>query len=180
MNKHIASPAALALAIGASLALATPAAAQPTSPPSFGAGELVEAEDFVVESNPGSDLEVRVMGTPDGGEKVGFLRNGSWIGFPGFDFGVEGGQSVTMSYSRGIAGSGSVFVSVDAPDGPLLATFGLPSTGGWNEFETISFDSLLETELGGSVTGERDLFIQFVNPSGGYVADIDSFTIAAG
>ncbi len=168
--------AAFTLAAGAG---AIPVSAQEAEPAPNQVGQLIQAEDFANESNPDSVEEVTILDSNDGGQKVGYLTNGSWIEFPDFDFGEDGGESVTLRYSRATAGSGCVLITVAAPDGPLLATFGLPSTGGWNNFDTISFASVLESELFGSVDGVRDLYIQFVDTQNPYVAEIDSFIINA-
>jgi len=121
----------------------------------------LEAED--------NDGQFGVIVSPN---NIGGLDNNNWVRFENIDFGNGGVTDFTIRAARGSVDSGKfVDLRTDSPEGEVIASIEIPSTGGWGNYQNFS------TALTG-VTGNQTLFLTFRGGSG--IANIDwvEFTAA--
>ena len=132
----------------------------PASGPVVNAFGQIEAERF--SSLFGS---VHPEGCEEGGQDLGFLASGDYARYKnvGFTNGATG-------FTARLAGfGGTLTVRADATNGPVLGTFNLPATGGWQSWVTRSFPITYTADA----TGVHDLYLMF---SAGYNLNWFDFT----
>lgn len=115
------------------------------------ARSAVQAESFAVK-----DPRVVLVA---GGTAVGGTLNGSWIKLANVNFGTTSPTGFTVNVASGLAGSGTMSIyrgSIAAAN--RIAAMGVGSTGGWNTWRQVPMN------LGSSITGSHDLFIEFTTP----------------
>ncbi|MBK8978399.1 MAG: carbohydrate-binding protein [Planctomycetes bacterium] len=91
-----------------------------------------------------------------GGECVGFIEHGDRVRYDGVDFGTGVDRLVFQAASA--TSGGRIEVRIDAEDGPLIGRCDVPSTGGWQSWQT--FDAAIEPQ-----TGVHDLCLVFRAPA---------------
>ncbi len=96
-----------------------------------------------------------------GGQNVGWIGNGDWLRYNGVNFGSTPPRQINARVASGAAAgvSGTVEVRLDSPTGPLLGTFSVGNTGGWQTWKTVP-------GAVSSVTGTRDVYLRFTTGSG--------------
>jgi len=72
----------------------------------------------------------------EGGECIGFIKNGHWVQYDGVDFGEKGEQLEIRAASA--SQGGIIEVRLGAFNGELLGSCTIPNTGGWQEWETYT------------------------------------------
>ncbi|MEV0845909.1 PQQ-dependent sugar dehydrogenase [Streptomyces sp. NPDC049954] len=116
-----------------------------------------------------SGVEAAAHSTAEGGTAVGFTDDGDWIAFEPYV--LSDATSITARVASGGAG-GALEVRAGAPDGTLLGSVDVGSTGGWETYEDVQAD------LSGAPSGSTTLYLVFTGPSGqGSLFDLDSFTL---
>jgi type 1 glutamine amidotransferase len=123
-------------------------------------GARVEAESFTSQSG------IQVVADPGahGGNRVGYVEPGDWIGFAGVD--VAGATGFTARVASGGPG-GTVQVRAGSPTGPVLGSVTVPNTGGYGTWVDVS------TSL---TAGSGPLHLVFTG-SGGGLFDVDDFAL---
>jgi arabinoxylan arabinofuranohydrolase len=111
-----------------------------------------EAETIAWESG------VETEPSSEGTQNVGYLDNGDYIKVKGVDFG-SGAASFDARVASASAG-GTIELRLDSLTGPTVSTCGVPGTGGWQTWTTIS------CTVGGA-TGTHDLYLRFTGSGGG-------------
>ena len=111
-----------------------------------GSSSGVDAASYSVQS--GIDLE----NCQEGGQDVAYIEDGDYIGFKDVDFG-SGPDAIDLRLGAPDSGS-SVEIRLDAPDGRLIGTCNVESTGGWQTWATQR--AALE-----KTTGKHDLYLVF-------------------
>jgi len=145
------------LSLAAAIALAFPI---PALAATFG------ATSFNAESHPTDNNRIRDMGS-----KIGYIRDKTWVRYDATDLG-NGLNRIEVTAASDGAG-GTLEIRVDAPDGPIIGSVDIPSTGGWNSFDTFNI-----TDPISSVGGIRDLYLVFTNPSASlYLFDVGRITL---
>ncbi|MCQ2460219.1 MAG: carbohydrate-binding protein, partial [Ruminococcus sp.] len=91
-------------------------------------GEKIEAESCTAQS--GIDTE----NCSEGGKDVAYIENGDYIGFKNVDFG-DGAKNIQFRVGSN-GGDNSIEVHLGSPDGKLIGTMNVNSTGGWQTWET--------------------------------------------
>jgi beta-glucosidase len=136
-------------------------------PPTRDAYAMIQAESF------GSHQGIQLEATSDtgGGQNVGWIAPGDWIAYPGVNFGASTALRVTTRRASGATATGTVQYRLDSTTGPIIASVPISNTGGWQSWGTVT------TNLSGSATGVRTLFITFVG-SGGDFANLNWFQFA--
>lgn len=145
-------------------------------PPDEGGGSgatdpyaTIQAEDYDGQSG------TRTVSTTSarGGEYVGYVADGDYLVFDNVDFGSTPPTQVRARVASGAAGgvSGLVQFRVDGVNGPLLGSFALDSTGGWESWHTVPANV-------GGVTGVHDLYVVFVSGQPADFVNLDQFTFA--
>lgn len=91
-------------------------------------GDVIEAEAYTVQSG------IQTENCSEGGSDVAYIENGDYIGFKGVDFGKD---TDSLSFRIGANGGGnSIEVHLGSPDGKLIGTVEVKSTGGWQTWAT--------------------------------------------
>ncbi|HEX8866474.1 MAG TPA: carbohydrate-binding protein, partial [Lentzea sp.] len=109
----------------------------------------------------GSGIETEV--SSEGGMNVAFINNGDYLKVKNVAFG-NGATTFTARVSSPVSGS-AVEVRTDSPTGPLAGRCTVPSTGGWQNWTTVSCTV-------NGLTGTRDLHLRF-SGGNGYLLNIN-------
>ena len=129
-----------------------------------GSGSIIEAEKYSVQS--GTDNE----NCSEGGQDVAYIENGDYIGFRNIDFG-SGVESADFRIGANNSGS-SLEVHLDSPDGKLIGTLEITSTGGWQTWNT-------QTCQISKTSGIHDVYLVFKGGEG-YLYNLNWWSIDAG
>jgi len=123
-----------------------------TSTGSRDAYATIQAESY----NAQSGTTTETTTDTGGGQDVTNLANGDWLQFNNVNFGGTSPINVQARVASGAAGgvSGLVEFHLDSVTGPLLGSFALSNTGGWQTWTTIP------ANIGGA-TGTHNLFVVF-------------------
>jgi hypothetical protein len=128
-----------------------------------GAPAAVQAESFTSQSG----VQIVADAGAQGGNRVGYIDNGDWIGFAGVN--AAGATSVTVRAASG-GGGGTVQLRTGSATGPLLGSVAVPNTGGYGNWQ--NFTAAL-------AAGSGPVYLVFTGTGGGLL-DVDSFTLATG
>ncbi len=124
-------------------------------------GDVIEAEDYSVQS--GIDTET----CSEGGLDVAYIENGDYIGFYGVNFG-RGAEAINFRIGAN-SGGGTIEVHLGSPDGTLIGSMEVGSTGGWQNWAT-------QTCRIEKTTGVHDVYFVF-RGAGGYLYNLNWFSI---
>jgi hypothetical protein len=84
---------------------------------------------------------------------VNDINHGDWIAVSGLDFGDQGAGTFTANVASGSRG-GEIELRIDSLDGQVIGTLPVSSTGGWDNWKTI-------TTVVSGVTGVHDVYMIF-------------------
>ncbi len=120
--------------------------------------DTTQAESFTSQSG------VQTQATTDtgGGQNVGWIAPGDWIAWSDLEFGTPTAVSVTTRLASG-AGSGSIQYRLDSTTGPVIATVPVTSTGGWQNWTSVT------TTLSAGATGRHTVYAAFTGGGGDFV-----------
>jgi hypothetical protein len=90
----------------------------------------VQAESYAAQSGARTEN----TGDTGGGQDVGWLADGDWLRYDN----VTPGATVTVRVASNTSAGGTVELHTGTPTGPLLASFGITKTGGWQSWVTVS------------------------------------------
>jgi N-acetyl-beta-hexosaminidase len=123
-----------------------------------------QAESF------GSQSGTQTETTTDtgGGQNVGFITPGDWLGYINVDFGTPTAASVTTRLASG-ASSGTIQYRLDSTTGPIIASVPVTSTGGWQTWTTNT------TNLTGAATSVHTVFLTFTGTAGADFVNLNWF-----
>jgi hypothetical protein len=142
-----------------------------TPPPS-----TIEATSRIAASTFNSENNVQTEPTTDvgGGRDVGWISNGSWIGFNNVDFGTGGLTQFIARVASGAAEGigGLVQAAIDSPTAAPVATFSIASTGGWQSWETVP------ANMTTAVTGIHTLYLTFASGQPQNFVNVNWFTFS--
>lgn len=120
----------------------------------------VEAETIAyskgVKSEPNADTGIYISETHDG----------DWIKVREVDFGTVGPDELRIAAASALRG-GRIEVRLDSPDGRLISTVEIPTTGGWERWKTF------KAGVGDGVTGVHDLYFLFKGRKGCRLFNLD-------
>ena len=128
-----------------------------------GATAPVQAESYTAQSG----VQIVADAGAQGGNRVGYIDNGDWIGFAGVN--VSGATSISVRAASGGSG-GTVQVRAGSSTGALLGSVAVPNTGGYGTWQAFA------TNLS---AGSGPLYLVFTGTGGGLL-DVDSFTLSTG
>ncbi|MFF7635806.1 beta-1,3-glucanase family protein [Kitasatospora sp. NPDC008050] len=141
-----------------------------------GGGSTVSAYGTVQASSYTSHNGTRTEACSDtgGGQDVGWIQAGCWLGYTGLDFGATSPRQFLARLACGAAAgiSGGVEVRLDSPTGTKIAEIDLADTGGWQSWETVP------TNLTGTATGVHDVYLTFIGSTSDFV-NVHWFTFSA-
>ncbi|MBQ1463427.1 MAG: carbohydrate-binding protein [Ruminococcus sp.] len=124
-------------------------------------GTKIEAEDFSDQS--GIDVE----NCNEGGKDVAYIENGDYIGFRNVNFG-SGAESINFRVGSNGA-NGAIEVHLGSPDGKLIGSMDVKSTGGWQNWATQKCAI-------SSTSGVNDVYFVFKGGEG-YLYNLNWFSI---
>ncbi|MFE0465300.1 beta-1,3-glucanase family protein [Kitasatospora sp. NPDC058965] len=109
-----------------------------------------------------------------GGQDVGWIHAGCWLGYAGVDFGASSPRRFLARLASGAGAgiSGGVEVRLDSPTGTKIAEIDLGSTGGWQSWQTVPIN------LAGTATGVHDVYLTFIGSTSDFV-NVHWFTFSA-
>ena len=109
----------------------------------------IEAEAF--DESYGS---CRPESCPEGGQNLGYIRDGDYLVFKDVYFNEIPNQFLVRA-SASTASTGRVTVHLDSLDGPIVADLGTTITGAWTNYQTFA----VETQNRELMTGKHDLYV---------------------
>ncbi|WP_326555975.1 family 43 glycosylhydrolase [Micromonospora sp. NBC_01813] len=115
-----------------------------------------------------SGIETEPAG--EGTLNVGWIENGDYIKVKGVAFG-SGATSFTTRVASGSSG-GNIEVRLGGPTGTQVGSCGVPGTGGWQTWTTVSCPVT-------GASGTHDLYLRFTGGSG-YLLNADWWQFSAG
>jgi hypothetical protein len=106
-----------------------------------------------------------------GGSNVGHLANGDWLRFDNVDFGTTSPRTFSARAASGIQGgaSGLVEVRLDGPRNPVVGSFAIANTGGWQAWRTVPTNIL-------NVTGRHQVYLTFTSGQPQDFVNVNWFT----
>jgi hypothetical protein len=143
------------------------------SPPPTGGGisaqSVIQAESFSAQSG----AVVEPTTDTGGGSDVGYLANGDWLRFNGVDFGTTPLRTFRARAASGVSGgrSGLVEVRLDAVTNPVVSSFAIANTGGWQAWTTIPANI-------NAVTGRHDVYLTFTSGQPDDFVNVNWFTFS--
>ncbi|MFC1415677.1 beta-1,3-glucanase family protein [Streptacidiphilus cavernicola] len=147
----------------------------PSSPPPTQGGgtsafATIQAEAYTSQSG----TQTETTGDAGGGQDVGWIANGDWLGYAGVDFGSGGATQFRARVASGAAAgvSGLVQVCLDSPTAAPVGSFAVGSTGGWQTWQTVPATI-------SRVTGTHTVYLTFASGQPADFVNINWFTFAA-
>jgi pectate lyase len=131
---------------------------------SISAYSTIEAEDY------GSQSGIQTEACDEGGEDVGYINDGDWIGFNNVDFG-SGADGFTARVASNASG-GTIEIRLDDAGGIQVGSCSVSNTGGWQTYTDVS------CSVSGA-SGEHDLYLTF-SGGDGYLFNINHFSFNEG
>ena len=119
----------------------------------------IEAESFSSQSG----VQLEATSDTGGGQNVGFINPGDSIAYAGVNFGSSTALQVITRRASGSGSTGTVQYRLDSATGPVIASFSVSNTGGWQSWGTVT------TNLSSSATGVHTVFITFTGSGGDFV-----------
>jgi len=126
-----------------------------------GGGSTISAYSTIQATAYTSNNGTQNQATSDtgGGENVGWIHNGEWLGYSNVNFGTSPGatQFIARVSSGAAAGiSGLVQVALDSPTATPVGSFAIANTGGWQTWETVPANI-------STVTGIHTVYLTFAS-----------------
>lgn len=137
---------AVAIAVAAGTLSYAPARGSPEAKAVPG---IIRAESFASRS----DVRFETTSDSGGGRHVTWLANGDWMRYDGVDLGQAGRLTTTIRVAAPTNARGTVELHADTQAGPLLASFTIKSTGGWQRWVSLT------DRRDVAVAGVRTIFI---------------------
>ncbi|MET7394809.1 ThuA domain-containing protein [Dactylosporangium sp. NPDC005572] len=129
-----------------------------STPPPTG---RIEAESFTSQSG----VQIVGDGAAHGGNRVGYIDNGDWVGYSSVN--VSGKTGFTARVASGGSG-GTIQVRSGSQTGPVLGTLTVVNTGGYGNFVDVTIPIS---------AGSGALFLVFNGTGGGGLFDVDDFAL---
>jgi len=121
----------------------------------------VAGSSFADESHAGNDSIIKKAD-----HRIENIRAGSWVKYPGFDFGESTGCNYAWVEAASARSGGTVEMRLESPTGPVIGTWSIAPTGSETTYKPFGL------KLPSPVKGVKDLYLVF--PGG---AD-DSFSLS--
>ena len=166
------APTLFTITVGGSQGSTTP---PPTSPPPVTGGTsaftTIQAESYSSQSG----TQTETTGDAGGGQDVGYLANGDWLGYNAVDFGAAGATQFQARVASGAAAGvgGLVQVRLDSPTAAPVGSFSVASTGGWQTWRTVPADIT-------RTTGTHAVYLTFSSGQPADYVNLNWFTFTAG
>ncbi len=132
----------------------------------FSVNTSVNASDFDDEIAPGDNNLVRAMS----GGRVGYIKNGSWVRYAGFDCGA--GATNFMIETAAAGAGGTIEVRLGATNGTLIGSVTVTNTGSNTNFQWCA------ATLSPQPSNTNHLFLMFLGNGSGFLFDIRNFLLS--
>ncbi|MDH6117659.1 beta-1,3-glucanase family protein [Kitasatospora sp. GAS204B] len=161
-----ATPTLLTITVGA-------AQGSSGNPPPGGTSAFSTIKAAAHSSNSGTQTEPCT--DVGGGQDVGWISNGAWLGYSGIDFGATGATQFQARVASGAAAgvSGLVEVRLDSVTAPPVASFAIGNTGGWQSWTTVPANLA-------ATTGVHTVYLTFSSGQPADYVNVNWSTFAAG
>ena len=138
-------------------------------------GGNIDATSTIQAESYSSESGVQTETTTDtgGGQDVGWIANGDWIGFTGVDFGSTGLNSISARIASGAASgvTGTFEVHLDSLTNSSIGAISVSPTGGWQTWVT-------STAAITTTTGVHTVYLKFVSSQSANFGNINWFTFS--
>ncbi|KIM94752.1 carbohydrate-binding module family 6 protein [Oidiodendron maius Zn] len=126
------------------------------------------------EDNPGPFPAIINVLHIGGGDNVGWIHDGEWLGYADVDFGSIGATEFIARVSSGVAAgiTGAIQVALESPAASPIGYFNVTNTGGWQSWETISTNISI-------VTGQHTVYLIFASSQSDDFVNINWFTFSS-
>ncbi|MFD0331643.1 beta-1,3-glucanase family protein [Streptacidiphilus monticola] len=130
----------------------------------------IQAESFSSQSG----TQTETCSDTGGGQDVGWISAGDWLGYSRVDFGSATPRQFLARLASGAASgvSGGIEVRLDSRTGTKIAEIDLASTGGWQSWRTVPIN------ISGTATGVHDVYLTFIGSTSDFV-NVNWFTFSA-
>lgn len=137
-----------------------PAPAPPPAAPAAARDPYHPMMAQTFDGQSGIGLEATDAHEAAGSQHIGFIANGDWARYDDVDFGSGTAATFLARVASGVheGASGRVEARLDSPTGPVLGSFELASTGGWQCWETRTAPA-----AGAGVTGRHTVYLTFTS-----------------
>lgn len=137
---------------------------------SVSAYSTIQAESYSTQSG----TQTESCSDTGGGQDVGWISNGDWLGYAGVDFGSTGATQFSARVASGAASSvsGLVEVALDSPTATPIGSFSIANTGGWQTWKTVPATM-------SKVTGVHTVYLRFASGQSADFVNVNWFTFAA-
>jgi hypothetical protein len=127
----------------------------------------IEAENFSYQ------FGVQAEACDEGGEDVGYINDGDWIGFSNLDFG-DNGASEFIVRAASNSSEGTIHIRLDGYNSSYteIGSIDITSTGGWQTYIDFSCDV-------SQISGVHDLYLVFEGGDG-YLFNLNYFSFTEG
>ncbi len=129
---------------------------------------VVQAESF----NAQSGAQVEDTADTGGGKNIGWLAAGDWASYPGVVLGSSGSLTASLRMASANTTGGTVELHADSTTGPLISSWAITSTGGWQTWVTRTAGPT------SAPTGTHTVFLTLRSPQAADFVNINWFSIA--
>ncbi|WP_214111124.1 glycoside hydrolase family 16 protein [Acrocarpospora catenulata] len=149
-----------------------PTTPPPSSPPPGGgvdARSTIQAEAH--QAQQGTFKETTT--DTGGGQNIGGIGNGDWLRYDNVNFGSTAATQFKARVASGAAAgvSGLVEVRLDSRTGPVIGSFALANTGGWQSWRTVPANIA-------ATTGTHTVFLTFTSGQPADYVNVNWFTFS--
>jgi hypothetical protein len=129
----------------------------------------IQAESYSSQSG----TQTETCSDAGGGQDVGWIANGDWLGYANVDFGGGGATQFSARVASGAAGgvSGLVQVALDSPNAAPIGSFAIANTGGWQSWRTVPANI-------SRVTGVHTVYLTFASGQPADFVNVNWFTFS--
>ena len=127
--------------------------------------DIIKADSQITAADPDGQSGTQTEPCGEGGADVGYINNGSYLGYKKIDF-DKGFHYFEARVASATAG-GKIEIRLDSATGTLIGTLAVPSTGGWQTYITKACPIT-------GATGIHDLYLVFTGGAG-YLLNINWF-----
>jgi hypothetical protein len=133
------------------------------------ATSTIQAESFSAQSGTTNETTTDT----GGGQDVAFIANGDWLQYNNVNFGTAGLHTFSARVASGAAAgvSGTVEVHLDSLTNPVIGSFSLANTGGWQTWKTTPAAI-------SATTGTHTVYLKFVSGQSADFVNVNWFTFS--
>ena len=164
------NPSILTVAIGGDAGIIPPTPPNPPQSTVISAYSQIQAAAY----NSNNGTQTQPTADTGGGNNVGWIHNGEWLGYRDIDFGSQGATQFIARVASGAADgvSGLVQVALDSPNATPVGSFAVANTGGWQSWTTIPANI-------SSVTGTHTVYLTFASGQPADFVNVHWFTFGS-